>query len=63
MQTFYELIGLLSAAFILYLLYTRIKNRPDLFNKANMSKSALTMGFLGLGLIGFVALLVLLLRL
>jgi hypothetical protein len=61
-QTFYELLGLLGAGMILFILYRTIKGNPDQFSKANLSKSFFTMGILAIVLIGFVALLVLLLR-
>jgi uncharacterized membrane protein len=62
MQTFYQIMGIVSAIIILYFLYQTIKNRPDLFTKENMNKSIFTMGLLGVGLIGFVALLIIVLR-
>ncbi len=62
MHTFYQIMGIAAAVLILFLLYQTIKNRPDYFTKENMSKSFLTMGILALGLIAFVALLILLLR-
>lgn len=39
-----------------------VRNNPALFSKENMGKSFQTMGFLALGLIVFVALLVFLLK-
>ena len=62
MQTFYQIIGIIAAVVILYWLYRTIKGRPDLFSKENLNKSFLTMGVLGIGLIGFVVLLILLVR-
>jgi hypothetical protein len=62
MNTFYQILGLLGAAMIIFVLYRTIKGRPDQFSKENLSKSFLTMGILAIGLIGFVALLVLMLR-
>ena len=62
MQTFYEILGIIFAVLIIYMLFQTIKNRPDMFTKENLSKSFLTMGVLGLGLIGFVALLILSVR-
>ena len=62
MQTFYQIMGILAAILILFLLYQTIKGRPDYFTKANMNKSFLTMGVLAVGLIAFVALLIMLVR-
>jgi hypothetical protein len=62
METFYQILGIIFAVLIIYILFQTIKNRPDQFSKQNLNKSFLTMGVLGIGLIGFVALLILLVR-
>lgn len=62
METLYQVLGIVGAGLILFLLYRTIKNKPDQFSKESMNKSFLTMGVLALGLIGFVALLILMLR-
>jgi hypothetical protein len=62
METLYQILGLLGAGLIIFLLYRTIKGKPELFSRENLNKSFLTMGILGLGLIGFVALLVLMLN-
>ena len=62
MNTLYQILGLISAALIVWVIYRAIKGRPEQFSKENLSKSFSTMGILGLLLIGFVALLVLMLR-
>lgn len=62
METVYQILAMLGAALIIYYLYRTIKNRPDMFSKENLNKSFFTMGILAVGLIGFVALLVLMLR-
>jgi hypothetical protein len=62
MNTFYQILGVLGAVMIIFVLYRTIKGRPDQFSKENLSKSFLTMGVLAIGLIGFIALLVLMLR-
>lgn len=62
MQTLYQILGLIGAGLILFVLYRFIKGSPDQFSKENMNKSALTMGVLAIVLIGFVALLILMLR-
>lgn len=62
METFYQVLGLIAAAIIIWVLYINLKSRPEVFSRVNIIKSFSTMGFLGLILIGFVALLVLILR-
>ena len=62
MESVYQLLGLLGAGLIIWVLYRNIKGRPDQFNRENLSKSFYSRGVLGIILIGFVALLVLLLR-
>jgi putative copper export protein len=62
METFYQLLGLIGAALIIWILYRTIKGRPDQFSRANLMKSFSSMGILALILIGFVALLVLMVR-
>jgi hypothetical protein len=62
MQTFYEILGVLGAVMILFVLYRTIKGSPEQFSKENLSKSFFTMGVLALVLIAFVAFLVFMLR-
>lgn len=62
METLYQVLGLIGAGLIVFVLYRTIKGSPGQFSKENLSKSALTMGVLALVLIGFVALLILMLR-
>jgi len=62
MQTFYQIVLLLGFIFLSWILYRTIKSRPETFSKENLSKSFLSMGVLGIILIGFVALLALLVR-
>ena len=62
METFYQILALIGAGLIVFILYRTIKGRPDQFSKENLNKSFYTMGVLALILIGFVALLVLILR-
>lgn len=45
-----------------WLAYRGLKQSPQAFSKQNLSASAKTLGLLGVGLIGFVALLVLLVK-
>ncbi len=62
METVYQILALLGAGLIIFILYRTIKGRPELFSKENLTKSFSTMGILAIGLIGFVALLILMLR-
>lgn len=62
METLYQVLGLIAAALIVWVLYRSIKRQPEQFSRANLSKSLSSMGILALLLIGFVALLVLLTR-
>lgn len=62
METFYQLLALIGAGLILFVLYRFIKGRPELFNKESLNKSFSTMGGLALLLIGFIALLIFFVR-
>lgn len=62
MQTFYQILGLIGAGLILFILYRTIKGSPEQFSKENINKSFSTMGFLALILIAFVGILILILR-
>ncbi len=62
MENLYQLLGLVGAGLIVWLLYRQIKGRPEQFSRQNMSKSFSSMGILALILIVFVAVLVLFLR-
>lgn len=62
MDTLYQILGLIGAGLLIFVLYRTIKGRPDWFSRENLNKSFLTMGVLALGLIVFIALLVFMLR-
>ena len=62
METLYQILGLIGASLIVWVLYRNIKGRPEQFTRANLTKSFSSMGILALLLIGFVALLVLMLK-
>ncbi len=62
MDSFYQVLGLIAAALIIWVLYRSIKRRPEQFSQRNMAKSFSSMGVLALLLIGFVALLILMMR-
>lgn len=58
METMYQILGIVAAGLLMWLLYYQVKTMPALFSKANLSKSLTTLGVLGLLLIGVVVLLV-----
>lgn len=62
METLYQILGLIGAGMIVFILYRTIKGSPDQFSKANLNKSFFTMGVLAIVLIGFIAFMVLMLR-
>lgn len=62
METLYQILGIMGAVLIVFVLYRMIKGRPELFSKENLNKSFMTMGVLAVGLIAFIALLVLMLN-
>lgn len=62
METLYQILGLLGAGLIVWVLYRNIKGRPEQFSREKLSKSFSTMGVLALLLIGFVWILVYLAR-
>lgn len=62
METFYQILALVGAGFIVWILYRTIKGRPDQFSRDKITKSFTTMGILALILIVFIAFLVMMLR-
>ena len=62
MSTLYQLLALIGAGLIAWLIYRAIKHNPEQFSRKNIAKSFSTMGILGLILILFVAFLVLIVR-
>ena len=58
-QSFFYMLGMLLAG---WLIYSQVRNNPMAFSKESFGKSAFTLGILALLLIGFIALLVLMLR-
>ncbi|MDX2345969.1 MAG: hypothetical protein QNK11_03745 [Legionella sp.] len=62
MTTFYQLLALVGAGLIAWLIYRAIKNQPEQFSRKNLSKSFSSMGMLALILIIFVAFLVFITR-
>jgi putative copper export protein len=62
METLYQVLGLLGAGLIVWVLYRNIKGRPEQFSRENLSKSFSAMGILAVILIAFIGLLVFMLR-
>lgn len=58
METLYQVLGLVGAALIVWVIYRSIKGRPEQFSRENLTKSFSSMGVLAVILIVFVALLV-----
>lgn len=50
------------SVFLIWMLYSYIKKNPESLSLANLNKSFFTMGILGVGLIVFIAMVVILLR-
>ena len=62
MNTFLQISVAVLCLFIVWRIYKVIQGNPELLSKENVSKSFTTMGVLALILIGFVALLVMMLK-
>ena len=62
MNTVFQILAILGACFIAWVLYKSIKHNPQMYSKENFSKSVTSMGLLALGLIAFVYLLVLMVK-
>lgn len=62
METLYQVLGLVGAALIVWVIYRSIKGQPEQFSREKLTKSFSSMGILALLLIAFVAVLVLLTR-
>jgi len=58
----YQLLAIVGAALIIWILFRTIKQRPEQFSRENLSKSFFSLGVLAVILIVFVGFLVLLLR-
>ncbi len=62
MSTWSQILWALIAASLIWFLYRGIKANPGAFSRQNLSRSLFTLGVLALILIGFIALLVVLLK-
>ncbi len=58
METLYQILGLVGAGLIVWVIYRSIKGQPQQFSRENLTKSFSSMGILALVLIVFVSLLV-----
>lgn len=58
-----KILFLIGAIVMIALLYRQIKHNPQAFSRENMGKSLFTLGILALLLIGFIAFLVMMVRL
>lgn len=57
-----QLLVVLLAIFLIWQMFTYVRAHPQMFSKDNLSRSIFTLGVLALILIGFVALLVFLVK-
>ena len=62
METLYQILALVGGALIVWMLYRTIKGQPNQFSREKIQKSLSTLGILGILLIGFVALLVVIVK-
>jgi putative copper export protein len=58
METLYQILGLVGAGLIVWVIYRSIKGQPQQFSRENVTKSFSSMGILALILIVFVSILV-----
>jgi hypothetical protein len=61
-NTFYQILALLGAVLVIWILYRSVRGNPEQFSRENLSKSFSTMAILALVLIVFVAFLVFMVR-
>ena len=57
-----EILFLVGAIALIWILYRTVRGRPEMFSRENLSKSFFTMGVLALGLLVFIGFLVWMLR-
>jgi DMSO/TMAO reductase YedYZ heme-binding membrane subunit len=62
MDIFGKIVAIVAAALVLFFLFRYIKSNPESLSLDNLNKSAFTMGILAVGLIAFIAVIVMLLR-
>lgn len=62
MDIFSKILMVVFAIFLLWMLFRFIKSNPESLSFANLNKSFMSMGLLAVGLIVFIAVVVMLLR-
>jgi hypothetical protein len=62
MELFYQILSLVGAGLIIWIMHRTIKNNKAAFSRDNIQKSLSSLGVLALILIAFVGLLILILR-
>ena len=62
MSVLYQVLALLGAGAVLWILYRTVRSQPEQFSRENLNKSFNTIAVLALVLIAFVAFLVFMLR-
>jgi hypothetical protein len=62
MDTLSKIAAVAFGAFLVFMLYRYLKANPESLSRENLTKSFGSMGFLALGLIVFIAVVVMLLR-
>ncbi len=62
MDTFSKIAAVVFGIFLIWMLFRYIKSNPESLSRENLSKSFYSMGLLGVGLIIFIAFVVMLLR-
>lgn len=62
METVYQVLGLMAAGLIVWVLYRYVRHHPEQLSRENLSKSFSSMGILALLLIVFIMLLVFIVR-
>lgn len=62
MSVWMQLLYLVCAGLLIFFMIRTVRSNPQWFSKENMSNSFTVMGFLTIGLIAFIALLVFLLK-
>lgn len=62
MDTFSKIMMVVFAIFLLWILFRYIKSNPESLSLANLNKSFFSVGLLAIGLIVFIAVVVMLLR-
>jgi TRAP-type C4-dicarboxylate transport system permease small subunit len=57
-----KIVAIIFAGFLIWMLYRYIRSNPEALSRESLTKSFSSMGFLGIALIIFIALVIMLLR-